>query len=68
MVAAGDFLTVAQILTILPIGRSTIYSLVQSGELRSYRVGATRRRTGRILVARADLDAFISKSRVRGAS
>ncbi len=60
----GDFLTVAQILEILPIGRSTIYSLVRSGELRSYRVGGTRR----ILVARADLDAFIEQSRVGGAS
>ncbi len=64
MVAAGDFLTVAQILKILPIGRSTIYSLVRSGELRSYRVGGTRR----ILVARADLDTFIKQSRAGGAS
>ena len=62
MVAAGDFLTVAQILKILPIGRSTIYGLVRSGELRSYRVGGTRR----ILVARADLDAFIKQSRAGG--
>ena len=60
----GDFLTVKQILKILPIGRSTIYSLVGSGKLRSYRVGGTRR----ILVARADLDAFIKQTRVGGAS
>ena len=68
MVAAGDYLTVKQILAVLPIGRSTIYSLVQSGELRSYRVGATRRRTGRILVARVDLERFIKQSRVEGTS
>ena len=68
MVAAGDFLTVAQILKILPVGRSTLYDLVQSGQLRSYRIGATRRQTGRILVARADLEKFISQSRVGGAS
>ena len=63
MVAAGDFLTVKQVLEVLPVGRSTIYSLVQSGRLRSCRVGATGRRMGRILVARADLDIFIEKSR-----
>ncbi len=68
MVAAGDFLTVAQILQILPIGRSTLYDLVQSGQLPSYRVGATRRRAGRILVARVDLERFIKRSRVGGAS
>ena len=68
MVAAGDFLTVAQILQILPVGRSTLYDLVQSGQLPSYRVGATRRRTGRILVARVDLERFIKQSRVGGAS
>ena len=68
MVAAGDFLTVAQILQILPIGRSTLYDLVQSGRLRSYRVGGTRRRTGRILVARVDLERFIKQSRVGGTS
>ena len=63
MVVTGDFLTVAQILKILPVGRSTLYNLVQSGELRCYRVGGTRRRAGRIVVAMADLLAYLEKSR-----
>ncbi len=63
MVAAGDFLTVAQILQILPVGRSTLYELVQSGQLPHYRVGATGRSRGRILVARADVFAYLDKSR-----
>ena len=68
MVTAGDFLTVKQILQILPVGRSTLYDLVQSGQLPSYRVGASRRRAGRILVARVDLEKFVKQSRVGGTS
>ncbi len=59
----GDLLTIAQVRRILPVAKSTIYGLVESGQLPHYRVGATRRREGRILVARADLDAFIHESR-----
>ena len=32
MVAAGDLLTIRQALVILPVGRSTIYSLVEEGQ------------------------------------
>jgi len=45
---AGDLLTIAQVLKLLPVGRSSIYALCESGELVHYRVGATRRRKGRI--------------------
>ncbi len=66
--APGDLLTVSQVLKILPLGRSTIYGLVARGALPSYRVGAAGGGRGRVLVARADLEAFIEKSRVGGAA
>ena len=62
-VREGDLLTIAQVQQFLPVGRSSIYALCESGELAHYRVGATRRRKGRILVHRDDLLAFIGKSR-----
>ena len=62
----GDLITVKQALALVPIGRSTLYSLVARGALPSYRVGATGGGRGRVLVARADLEAFIQKSRAGG--
>ena len=62
MVAPGDLLTIRQALTILPVGRSTLYQLAADGEIQSFRVGK------RILIRRKDLDAFIEKSRDGGAS
>ncbi len=59
----GDLLTIVQVRRILPVAKSTIYGLVESGQLPHYRVGATGRHRGRILVARADLDAYLAKSR-----
>ena len=61
--APGDLLSVPQVLALVPIGRSTLYQLIEDGELPAYRVGATRRRRGRILVAKADLIAFLARSR-----
>ena len=34
----GDLLTVAQALQIVPIGRTTLYSLIESGQLPHYRL------------------------------
>ena len=62
MVAAGDLLTIRQALAILPLGRSTLYSLVAEGQIPSIRVGCAGSRRGRILIHREDLDAFIEKS------
>jgi excisionase family DNA binding protein len=59
----GDFLTVAQVLRIVPLGKTTVYSLVDSGQLPSYRVSAAVSRRGRVLIARADLEAFIEGTR-----
>jgi len=61
--APGDLLTIAQALAILPVGRSTLYALLESGQLPHYRVRAPTAPRGRILVARADLEAFVAGAR-----
>lgn len=37
----GEILTVADIMEILYIGRNTVYSLLNSGELKGFRIGRT---------------------------
>ncbi len=59
----GDLLTVKQALALVPIGRSTVYALVDSGQLPSYRVSMAGSRRGRVLIARADLEAFVEGAR-----
>jgi excisionase family DNA binding protein len=59
----GDLLTVAQVLGILPVGRSTLYALAASGDLPSVRVGAAGSRRGRLLFWRADIEAYVERSR-----
>ena len=59
--APGDLLTVSQ--AVPPIGRSTPYKLVETGALPSFRVAAAGARRGRILIARADLEAFLGSAR-----
>jgi len=59
-IAEGDFLTVQQALRLMPVGRSLLYALTASGELPSCRVGPRR---GRILIARADLEAYLARVR-----
>jgi excisionase family DNA binding protein len=59
----GDLLTVPQALRLLPIGRSTLHALVESGQLPHYRVSAAGGGRGRILIDRRDLEAFVAKSR-----
>ncbi len=66
MVAAGDLLTIRGALAILPVGRSTLYSLVAEGQIPSIRVGCAGSRRGRILIHREDLDAFIQMLRDGG--
>ena len=63
MLADGDLLTVQQVQKILPVGRSTLYALIESGQLPHHRVSAAGARRGRVLVARRDLEAFIAKAR-----
>lgn len=50
-------LTVVEAAETLRIGRSSVYELIASGELRSLKIGARR------LIARDDLDAFIDSRR-----
>ena len=59
----GDLLTIAQALQIVPVGRTTLYALCESGELPHYRVGGTHLRRRRILIHRDDLRAYLEKSR-----
>ena len=59
----GDFLTVAQVLRIVPLGKTTVYALIDSGQLPSYRVSVAGSRRGRVLIARADLEAFLAGAR-----
>ncbi len=59
----GDFLTVAQVLRIVPLGKTMVYALVESGELPSYRVSVAGSRRGRVLIARAVLEAFLAGAR-----
>ena len=59
----GDLLTVAEVLRIVPIGRSTVYALIDSGQLPSYRVSVAGSRRGRVLIAKADLEAFLAGAR-----
>ena len=61
--AAGDLLTIHQAQAIRPVGRSTLYSLVAGSQIPSLRVRCARSRRGRILIRRADLEAFIEESR-----
>ena len=61
--AEGDLLTVAQALRLLPVGRSSIYRLIETGQLPCYRVSATGSRRGRVLLAKQDVEAFIAGAR-----
>ena len=63
--AEGDLLTVEQARRLVPLGKSTIYALIASGQLPSYRVSPTGSRRARVLIARRDLEAYIDKCRDR---
>ncbi len=63
MIREGDFLTVAQVLRIVPLSKTTVYALVDSGQLPSYRVSAAGSRRGRLLIAKADLETFLAGAR-----
>ena len=62
----GALISVKQALAIVPLGRSTLYKLIETGKLPHYRVSAAGSRRGRILIHRADLEVFIEKSRAGG--
>ena len=61
--APGDILSIPQALQLMPIGRTTLYSLCESGALPHYRVQVPGSRRGRVLVARRDLEAFLESAR-----
>ena len=59
----GDLLTVTQALQLVPIGRTTLYALCESGALPHFRIQAPGSRRGRILLARRDIEAFLETAR-----
>jgi excisionase family DNA binding protein len=61
--APGDLLSVPQALKLVPVGRATLYRLIEDGQIPCYRVGALGSRRGRVLVARADLEAYLARAR-----
>ena len=61
--AEGDLLSVPQVQRLLPLARSTIYALVESGALPCYRIGAAGGGRARVLVHKADLMTFIERAR-----
>lgn len=56
-----ELLTVEQVTEILNIGRTTVYELINSGELPSITIRRCRR------VLRSDLDAYIARLRSEAA-
>ena len=58
-IAEDDLLTVQQALCILPVGRSTLYQLVEEGQIPAIRVRTIGSRRGRILVVRAGLEEYV---------
>jgi len=61
--APGDLLTVRAALALVPVGRSTLYAAIESGELPHHRFGAPGSRRPRILNRRADLAAYVERAR-----
>ncbi len=62
--APGDLLSIPQVQKIVPLGRTTLYELVESGRLPAYRVTTASGGRGRVLVHRRDLEAFVPESRL----
>lgn len=61
--APGDLLTAAQVLRLLPVGKSTLYALAASGELPSLRFRAAGSRRGRLIFHRGDVEAYVERAR-----
>ena len=60
----GVLLTVAQALELFPVGRSTFYRLLDSGQIPCVRLGGVGGHRARVLVLRVDLERFIERRRV----
>ncbi len=59
--APGDLLTAHQALTLLPVGKSTLFRLIDAGEISCVRVGSVGARRGRVLIPRAALEEFVER-------
>ena len=59
----GDLLSIRQVQRLMPVGRTTLYALVQSGQLPHHRIQVHGSRRARILIAREDVEAFLAATR-----
>lgn len=57
-----DLLTIAEVAAILKLSTSAVYALANSGELESFRIGASR---GRVRVRRAAIAAHLNAGKQR---
>ena len=60
----GEYLTVAQVLRILPVGRSMLYDLIAERAIPAIRIASASSRRGRILVLRRGLEEYLARLRV----
>ena len=59
MLEVGDYISVKEALRLLPVGKSTMYRLVENGEIEGMRVGV------RVLVLRRSLEQYERGNRIR---
>jgi excisionase family DNA binding protein len=59
----GDLLTVAQVLKVLPVGRTMLYQLIAERTIPAIRVASIASRRGRVLVLRKGLDEYLARLR-----
>ncbi len=57
----GDVITVQQALKICPISKTLMYGLIDDGTIPGFRVTSISSPRGRILVRRADVEAFMRR-------
>ncbi|MCI0587260.1 MAG: helix-turn-helix domain-containing protein [Planctomycetes bacterium] len=60
----GDYLTVAQVLRILPVGRTMLYALIAERTIPAIRIASVSSRRGRVLVLRRGLEEYLARLRV----
>ena len=59
MLEVGGYITIKEALRLLPVGKSTMYRLVEDGEIEGMKVGV------RVLVLRRSLEQYERTNRIR---
>ncbi len=62
---AGDLVTVAQALELVPISKSLMYALLEAGEIEHVAISSVGSSKGRKLILRASLEAYVDAHTVR---